>query len=118
MPTEVLVPDIGDFGDVPMIEVLVAAGDKVNAEDPLLTLESDKATMDVPGTVGGHRHRGAGQGRRRGLSGHPILHAAPGDGAGTTPPSLVEQQEPAPGPAKAASPWPRRSGRRSPRRPR
>ena len=54
--TEVKVPDIGDFGDVPIIEVHVAPGDKVNAEDPLLTLESDKATLDVPapsaGTVG------------------------------------------------------------------
>ena len=45
---EVTVPDIGDFGAVPIIEVHVAPGDKVNAEDPLLTLESDKATMDVP----------------------------------------------------------------------
>ena len=53
---EVKVPDIGDFSDVPIIEVHVAPGDKVNAEDPLLTLESDKATLDVPapsaGTVG------------------------------------------------------------------
>ncbi len=46
--TEVLVPDIGDFDQVPVIEVLVSAGDHVNAEDPLVTLESDKATMDVP----------------------------------------------------------------------
>jgi pyruvate dehydrogenase E2 component (dihydrolipoamide acetyltransferase) len=42
------VPDIGDFEDVPIIEILVSAGDEVAAEDPLLTLESDKATMDVP----------------------------------------------------------------------
>ena len=68
--TEVLVPDIGDFSDVPIIEVHVAPGDKVNAEDPLLTLESDKATLDVPGAVGGHRRRGAGQGRRPGQRGH------------------------------------------------
>ena len=45
---EVHVPDIGDFTDVPVIEVLVSAGDTVAAEDPLITLESDKATMDVP----------------------------------------------------------------------
>jgi dihydrolipoamide dehydrogenase len=45
---EVKVPDIGDFADVPVIEVLVAAGDKVAREDPLVTLESDKATMDIP----------------------------------------------------------------------
>ncbi|MFQ6021904.1 MAG: dihydrolipoyllysine-residue acetyltransferase [Acidiferrobacterales bacterium] len=45
---DVLVPDIGDFKDVDVIEVLVAAGERVSAEDPLITLESDKATMDVP----------------------------------------------------------------------
>ncbi|HKE42574.1 MAG TPA: biotin/lipoyl-containing protein, partial [Casimicrobiaceae bacterium] len=45
---EVKVPDIGDFKDVPIIEVFVKAGDTVKAEDPLVTLESDKATMDVP----------------------------------------------------------------------
>lgn len=45
---EVTVPDIGDFKDVPVIEVMVRPGDPVNAEDPLITLESDKASMDVP----------------------------------------------------------------------
>jgi len=50
---EVRVPDIGDFKDVPVIEVLVKAGDTVKAEDPLVTLESDKATMDVPAPLGG-----------------------------------------------------------------
>ena len=45
---EVKVPDIGDFKDVPVIEVFVKAGDSVKAEDSLVTLESDKATMDVP----------------------------------------------------------------------
>ena len=51
--TEVRVPDIGDFTDVPVIEILVAAGDEVAAEDPLVTLESDKATMDVPAPIAG-----------------------------------------------------------------
>src|SRR5215218_3364217 len=46
--TEVRVPDIGDFSDVPIIEIMVSPGDTVAAEDPLVTLESDKATMDVP----------------------------------------------------------------------
>ncbi len=50
---EVLVPDIGDFTDVPIIEVLVSVGDTVAEEDPLLTLESDKATMDVPAPAAG-----------------------------------------------------------------
>jgi pyruvate dehydrogenase E2 component (dihydrolipoyllysine-residue acetyltransferase) len=50
---DVLVPDIGDFADVPVIEVLVSPGDSVAPEDPLVTLESDKATMDVPAPFGG-----------------------------------------------------------------
>jgi len=50
---EVRVPDIGNFTDVPIIEVLVKPGDTVKAEDALITLESDKATMDVPSPLGG-----------------------------------------------------------------
>ena len=51
--TEVRVPDIGDFTDVPVIEILVSVGDEVSPEDPLVTLESDKATMDVPAPMAG-----------------------------------------------------------------
>ena len=47
-PLTISVPDIGDFSDVPVIEVLVSPGDRVDVETPLVTLESDKATMDVP----------------------------------------------------------------------
>jgi pyruvate dehydrogenase E2 component (dihydrolipoamide acetyltransferase) len=47
------VPDIGDFEDVPIIEILVSPGDEVSPDDPLLTLESDKATMDVPAPFAG-----------------------------------------------------------------
>src|SRR5271156_3835719 len=50
---EVKVPDIGDFKDVPVIEVFVKPGDAVKAEDSLVTLESDKATMDVPAPSAG-----------------------------------------------------------------
>jgi dihydrolipoamide dehydrogenase len=50
---EIRVPDIGDFEDVEVIEVLVAAGDTVAAEDPLVTLETDKASMDVPAPFAG-----------------------------------------------------------------
>jgi pyruvate dehydrogenase E2 component (dihydrolipoamide acetyltransferase) len=50
---EVKVPDIGDFTDVPVIEVLVKPGDTVKAEDSLVTLESDKATLDVPAPADG-----------------------------------------------------------------
>lgn len=51
--TEVKVPDIGEFKDVDIIEVHVAPDDTVNIEDPLITLESDKATMDVPAPLAG-----------------------------------------------------------------
>jgi dihydrolipoamide dehydrogenase len=50
---EVKVPDIGDFKDVPVIEIFVKPGDTVKAEDSLVTLESDKATMDVPAPFAG-----------------------------------------------------------------
>src|SRR6478736_3721552 len=50
---EVRVPDIGDFKDVPVIEIFVKAGDAVKAEDPLIALESDKATMEVPTPLSG-----------------------------------------------------------------
>jgi pyruvate dehydrogenase E2 component (dihydrolipoamide acetyltransferase) len=50
---EVKVPDIGDFKDVPVIEVMVKPGDRVKPEDSLVSLESDKATMDVPAPVAG-----------------------------------------------------------------
>ena len=50
---DVKVPDIGDYKNIPVIEVLVKAGDTVNKEDPLVTLESDKATMDIPAPSAG-----------------------------------------------------------------
>ena len=49
----VLLPDIGDFADVEIIEILVAPGDSIEPEQSLLTLESDKATMEIPSPVGG-----------------------------------------------------------------
>lgn len=50
---EIRVPDIGDFQDVEVIEVMVAAGDQVEIEDGLVTVETDKAAMDIPATVAG-----------------------------------------------------------------
>ena len=50
---EARVPDIGDYHDVPVIDVCVTAGDTVRVDDALLTLESDKATMDIPSSVAG-----------------------------------------------------------------
>ncbi|MBC7944254.1 MAG: dihydrolipoyllysine-residue acetyltransferase [Burkholderiales bacterium] len=51
--SEVRVPDIGDFKDIPVIEVLIKPGDEIAVEDSLITLESDKATMDVPSPSAG-----------------------------------------------------------------
>ena len=50
---QVLVPDLGDFKDVPVLDVLVKEGDSVKAEDPLVSLESDKATMEIPSPAAG-----------------------------------------------------------------
>ncbi|QTF91758.1 dihydrolipoyllysine-residue acetyltransferase [Halomonas sp. BM-2019] len=50
---EIKVPDIGDFSDVPIIEIHVQAGDRIQVEDPLITVESDKASMDVPAPAAG-----------------------------------------------------------------
>ncbi|MEK9770885.1 MAG: dihydrolipoyllysine-residue acetyltransferase [Nitrosomonadales bacterium] len=50
---EILIPDIGNFDSVDVIEVLIKAGDKVNIDDPLITLESDKASMDIPANKAG-----------------------------------------------------------------
>ena len=63
------VPDIGDFKDVPVVSVLVKVGDTVAKDDPLVELESDKATMEVPVAAGRHRQGDQGQGGRQGLRG-------------------------------------------------
>src|SRR6266487_1029938 len=103
--TEVKVPDIGDFADVPIIEVHVKTGDRVNEEDPLVTLESDKATMDVPSPLSGTVRDVPVKVGDRVSEGALILTVDAGDGAVSQPPSLVEQQEPdvdAPAPAVRA----------------
>ncbi len=117
--TEVKIPDIGNFADIPVIEVHVGKGDRVNAEDPLVTLESDKATMDVPSPCNGSVVDVLVSVGDQVSAGTPIMVVESGDGALTTPPSLVEQQEPeaaaaapvtapipAPAPAPAAAPRP------------
>jgi pyruvate dehydrogenase E2 component (dihydrolipoamide acetyltransferase) len=50
---DITIPDIGDFNDIPVIEILVKVGDTVEAEQPIVTLESDKASMDVPSPAAG-----------------------------------------------------------------
>src|SRR6185312_10037099 len=113
--TEVKIPDIGDFKDVPIIEVHVKEGDPVNADDPLVSLESDKATMEVPAPQAGTVEKLLIKIGDKVSEGTPILLLRGGDGAMTQPPSLVEQQEPKPSqqtspvsqpPAPAATPSP------------
>jgi pyruvate dehydrogenase E2 component (dihydrolipoamide acetyltransferase) len=101
--TEIAVPDIGDYSDVPVIEVHVAPGDVVAEEDPLVTLESDKATMDVPATASG-KVQDVRVKVGDTVSEGTVVVVVSGDGAGplTTPPSLVGQQEPEPETAPAA----------------
>src|SRR3954465_5605583 len=94
--TEVKIPDIGDYKDVPIIEVHVKEGDPVNADDPLVSLESDKATMEVPAPQGGTVEKLLIKLGDKVSEGTPILLLRGGDGALTQPPSLVEQQKPAP----------------------
>jgi pyruvate dehydrogenase E2 component (dihydrolipoamide acetyltransferase) len=94
--TEVRVPDIGDFADVPVIEVHVSAGDLVNEEDPLITVESDKATMDIPAPAAGSVAEVLVKVGDRVSEGSAIVVLEPGEGAISAPPSLDQQQEPDP----------------------
>jgi dihydrolipoamide dehydrogenase len=101
---EVAVPDIGDFGDVPVIEVLVAPGDTVEPEDSLVTLESDKATMDVPspaaGTVSGIRVKVGDKVSQ----GTVLLDLDVVATAGASAPSPPSEEAPVPTPARADKP--------------
>ena len=96
-PAEVTVPDIGDFSDVPVIEIHVRPGDAVAAEDPLVTLESDKATMDIPSpTAGTVRELRISVGDTVNV-GQPILLLDQSDGAAPVEQlaaETVDQEEP------------------------
>jgi dihydrolipoamide dehydrogenase len=87
--TEVRVPDIGDFTDVPVIEIHVAPGDEVAVEDPLVTLESDKATMDVPAPSAGVIKQLSVQVGDRVSEGSVLLMLEP-DSAGASAPAESE----------------------------
>lgn len=116
--TEVAVPDIGDFSDVPVIELLVAVGDTVAVEDPLVVIESDKATMELPTPVAGIvRELLVGVGDKV-SEGTPVARveadgegtsgaeAGPGPKTSTQPPAAPPQPsaEPAPIAAEPAAP--------------
>ena len=103
MATEVKIPDIGDYKDVPIIEVHVKEGDPVNADDPLVSLESDKATMEVPAPAAGVVEKLLIKLGDKVSEGHPIVLLAGAQMAAAVPApaSLIEQQEPSPPPPLA-----------------
>lgn len=117
---EVKVPDIGDFTDVDVIEVHVAAGDRVAAEDPLITLETDKASMDVPAPVPGVVKSLSVKAGDKVSEGAPVLvlstEGGAGSDSGTTVSAPAAPPPPAaPAPARpeaAASPPPATAPRR------
>src|ERR1700675_1900314 len=97
---EVKVPDIGDFKDVPIIEVLVKPGDSVKAEDPLITLESDKATLEVPSPQAGTVKEIKVKVGDRISEGTLVLTLEAADVAvAATPPAPAAATTPAPAPA-------------------
>ena len=102
------VPDIGDFDDVPIIEILVSPGDEVGLDDPLLTLESDKATMDVPAPFAGVIGELQVKVGDRVSRGTVLLTMQASDGDGAAAPSLEAEPPPSepepPGPADGKAP--------------
>jgi dihydrolipoamide dehydrogenase len=110
MAIEIRVPDIGDFKDIPVIEILVKPGDAVKKEDSLVTLESDKATMEVPsshaGTVKEVRVKVGDK-----VSEGTVIALLEAAGSTVAPapdkrPAVPAQATPSPAPARAAAPPP------------
>jgi dihydrolipoamide dehydrogenase len=106
---EILCPDLGDFKDVPVIEVLVKPGDSIEIETPLLTLETDKATMDVPSSAAGKvLELKVGKGSKI-SKGTPLLvietdtAAAPAQTPAATPPAAAPPASEAPAAQPAAA---------------
>lgn len=101
---EILVPDIGDFQDVPVIEIAVSPGDSVVAEDSLVTLESDKATMDVPSPTAGVVKEMKVRLGDTVSQGSLILTLEINDADTAPEPPPEEEQKPRPSPAADARP--------------
>jgi pyruvate dehydrogenase E2 component (dihydrolipoamide acetyltransferase) len=99
---DVLVPDIGDFKNIPVIEVLVKPGDTVKPEDALISLESDKATMEVPAPFGGVVKEMKIKLGDKVSEGTAILSIEVGEGAAAESPKQAEAPKAAPAPAAAA----------------
>jgi pyruvate dehydrogenase E2 component (dihydrolipoamide acetyltransferase) len=98
---EVKVPDIGDFESVPVIELFVKVGDRIKVDDAIVTLESDKATMDVPSTVEGTvKEVLVALGSKVG-EGALLIKVETGGAAAAAPAPAAQAAAPAPAPAAA-----------------
>lgn len=106
---EVKIPDIGDFKNIPVIEVLVKPGDTVNKEDSLVTLESDKATMDIPAPASGLVKAVSLKAGDKVSMGTLILTL---EESGAAAPAA--EQQTAPAPATSAAPAPARASAPAP----
>ncbi len=100
---KVFIPDIGDFKDVPVIEILVTAGSTVNAEDSLLTLESDKATIEVPSPYAGVIKEIFAKVGDKVSEGSVILTIEVSDSVVAKTPTQATEQKPVPETINAAS---------------
>ncbi len=100
---DILVPDIGDFKNIPVIEVLVKPGDTVKAEDSLITLESDKATMEVPAPFAGVVKELKIKPGDKVSEGVAILSLEISEGAAALAPAAAAPQMPASAPAATAA---------------
>ncbi len=94
-PITISLPNVGDFEDIEVIEVLISAGDEIQEEQSMIVLESDKATMDIPSTTSGTVESVSVKVGDRISEGHPIAVIVAAGGAAATP---------APAPAAAAAP--------------
>ncbi len=112
MTIDVKVPDIGDFNDVPVVTVLVSVGDTIAEEDPIVELESDKATMEVPSSAAGVvKEIKVSEGDK--VSEGSLILVLESDGAGDAPaekpidePKAEAPKESAPAAAPASAPAP------------
>ncbi len=115
---DVTVPDIGDYQDVPVIEVLVKAGDSVKAESSLVTLESDKATMEVPAPSAGVVREMKVKVGDKVSQGRVILTLEVADAAAVASVAPTPAATPAAAPAAAAAPVPQPAAPSAPTPPR
>jgi pyruvate dehydrogenase E2 component (dihydrolipoamide acetyltransferase) len=103
---EVRVPDLGDYKDVEVIDVVVAAGDAVATEAPLITLETEKATMDVPSTASGTIRELKVKRGDRVSKGDLIALVEPAGEQAAAKPAAAAPAQPAPPPTQAPEPRP------------